>query len=75
VVSTGVLTPESFGFDNPETTPLSIPTNSATPPRSSAAWSSVTSVEWRISASCAGVVALTIGAVTPCCVMTQAIAI
>jgi hypothetical protein len=33
VVSTGVATPESFGFDNPETTPLSIPTNPATPPR------------------------------------------
>ena len=32
VVSTGVPTPESFGFDNPETTPLSIPTNPATPP-------------------------------------------
>jgi hypothetical protein len=33
VVSTGVPTPESFGFDNPETTPLSIPTNSRTAPR------------------------------------------
>src|SRR5260370_13842378 len=32
VVSTGVATPESFGLDNPETTPLSIPTNPATPP-------------------------------------------
>jgi hypothetical protein len=32
VVSTGALTPESFGLDNPETTPLSIPTNPATPP-------------------------------------------
>jgi hypothetical protein len=27
-----VPTPESFGFDNPETTPLSIPTNSRTAP-------------------------------------------
>src|SRR5208337_4198715 len=35
VVSTGVPTPESFGFDNPETTPLSIPTNPATPPPAS----------------------------------------
>jgi TolB-like protein len=32
VVSTGVATPESFGLDNPETTPLSIPTNSRTAP-------------------------------------------
>ena len=32
MVSTGVATPESFGFDNPETTPPSIPTNPATPP-------------------------------------------
>jgi hypothetical protein len=32
VVSTGVATPESFGLDNPETTPPSIPTNPATPP-------------------------------------------
>jgi hypothetical protein len=32
VVSTGALTPESFGFDTPETTPLSFSTNSATPP-------------------------------------------
>src|SRR5215469_3126069 len=33
VVSTGASTPESFGFSNPETTPLSIPTNPATAPR------------------------------------------
>ena len=33
MVSTGVATPESFGLDNPETTPLSIPTNSRTAPR------------------------------------------
>src|SRR5215471_10951624 len=32
VVSTGASTPESFGFSNPETTPLSIPTNPATAP-------------------------------------------
>ena len=32
MVSTGVPTPESFGLDNPETTPLSIPTNSRTAP-------------------------------------------
>src|SRR5262249_45416902 len=34
VVSTGASTPESCGFSNPETTPLSIPTNPATAPSS-----------------------------------------
>jgi hypothetical protein len=32
VVSIGASNAESFGFRNPETTPLSIPTNPATPP-------------------------------------------
>ena len=32
MVSTGASTPESFGFRNPETTPLSFPTNPATAP-------------------------------------------
>ena len=38
MVSTGVATPESFGFDNPETTPPSIPTNPATPPQGTVKW-------------------------------------
>src|SRR5215831_15166651 len=33
VVSIGASNAESFGLGNPETTPLSIPTNPATPPR------------------------------------------
>jgi hypothetical protein len=33
VVSIGASDAESFGLGNPETTPLSIPTNPATPPQ------------------------------------------
>ena len=35
VVSIGASNAESFGLSNPETTPLSIPTNPATPPSNS----------------------------------------
>src|SRR5262249_52185786 len=44
VVSTGASTPESCGFSNPETTPLSIPTNPATYGRRKAVFSAAKSL-------------------------------
>jgi hypothetical protein len=49
VVSSGLPTPESFGFDNPETTPLSIPTNSDTPPSRAACRHCVSIVAIRVA--------------------------